>query len=340
MKKALIIIGVIVGIIVVLILVAPTEYHVERSVTIEASNDLVFSHLNSLKMVDSWAPWGEKDPNMTPVYEGPEVGVGSISSWEGNNDVGAGRQEITNVVENERVDLDLHFIRPWESSPTAYYAMEPVDEGTVKVTWGIDGVNERPMNVFGLFMSMDAAIGPEFEKGLSKLKSMAEERQAMAPKTYGGFEINETERAEQFYVCIKNRVPFADIANFFATNYGVILEEMGKKEIEMAGSPCGLYFDWDQENSMAEMAAAIPVAAAPESEMEGVEIVEVPTGKMLHIAYYGAYEQSENAHIALTEYMTEKEMTLSGPVIEEYVTDPGLEPDSSKWLTNIYYMVN
>ncbi len=25
------------------------------------------------------------------------------------------------------------------------------------------------------------------------------------------------------------------------------------------------------------------------------------------------------------------------PVIEEYVTDPGKEPDSSKWLTRIYF---
>jgi hypothetical protein len=27
------------------------------------------------------------------------------------------------------------------------------------------------------------------------------------------------------------------------------------------------------------------------------------------------------------------------PVIEQYVTDPGQEPDSSKWLTRVFYPV-
>jgi hypothetical protein len=30
---------------------------------------------------------------------------------------------------------------------------------------------------------------------------------------------------------------------------------------------------------------------------------------------------------------------MNANVIEEYVTDPGTEPDSTKWLTNVVYLI-
>jgi effector-binding domain-containing protein len=62
---------------------------------------------------------------------------------------------------------------------------------------------------------------------------------------------------------------------------------------------------------------------------------------MLKIAYYGAYDGSMNmpAHEAIDAYIKEKGLTHYGNVIEEYVTDPMAEKDTTKWLTNIYYMV-
>ncbi len=33
-------------------------------------------------------------------------------------------------------------------------------------------------------------------------------------------------------------------------------------------------------------------------------------------------------------------LSLNQVVIEEYITDPGAEPDSTKWHTNVIYLVN
>ena len=38
--------------------------------------------------------------------------------------------------------------------------------------------------------------------------------------------------------------------------------------------------------------------------------------------------------------MEKNNREFKGYVIEQYVTDPMSEPDSTKWLTNIYYHVN
>ena len=87
------------------------------------------------------------------------------------------------------------------------------------------------------------------------------------------------------------------------------------------------------------MAAAIPVKGDAKTKVKGYETMVVPAGKNLHIAYWGGYHGTGTAHMAIDDYMKEKNLLQETPIIEEYVTDPGVEKDSTKWLTNIYYPV-
>jgi effector-binding domain-containing protein len=107
-------------------------------------------------------------------------------------------------------------------------------------------------------------------------------------------------------------------------------------ELSLAGAPSGLMYTWDMENNVADMAAGIPISE--QADVDGFDIIEVG-GKSLHIQYYGSYEGSAEAHYAMEDYMKENVLELNEVVIEEYITDPVNEPDTSKWLTNIYYMV-
>jgi hypothetical protein len=43
--------------------------------------------------------------------------------------------------------------------------------------------------------------------------------------------------------------------------------------------------------------------------------------------------------MAMDEMIQAKGFTHYGNVIEEFITDPMAEPDTTKWLTNIYYMI-
>jgi effector-binding domain-containing protein len=42
----------------------------------------------------------------------------------------------------------------------------------------------------------------------------------------------------------------------------------------------------------------------------------------------------------MDDYLKANKLKAGAPVIEEYVTDPGTEPDESKWLTKIYYLAD
>ncbi len=168
-----IIIGVV-AVIVLLVLAGflmPAEVHVERSVVIDAPPAKVFPHLCSFEASQKWSPWAERDPEMTNSYEGTACTVGHSHSWSGNDQVGTGKQTITALEQDKRVETDLDFGE--QGLAKAFITVTPEGEGS-KVTWGFD--TDMGMNPigrwFGLFM--DGMIGGDYESGLARLKGIAE----------------------------------------------------------------------------------------------------------------------------------------------------------------------
>lgn len=165
----------ITAIVVVLILAAmkPNRFRVERSVEIAAPAAKIFPYLEDLKAQRLWSPWDQKDPNMSRVYIGPDKGVGQIYEWDGNKEIGAGRQEIVSVTPNEKIDGKIDFIRPMQASNRFEFLLQPAGGGT-RVTWAIYGPSPFSSKLFSIFMDFDKMIGNEFEKGLVQLKALAE----------------------------------------------------------------------------------------------------------------------------------------------------------------------
>ena len=173
MSTFLYIVLAIVILIVVLAIIAPKNYDVNRSIIIKKSLPEVFQYLKFIKNQDNWSPWNEKDPNMNKTFTGTDGEIGFISAWVGNKDVGEGEQELTGIEENKVVKSQLRFFKPWKSTSDAYLKVEEVKEGT-KVIWGFSGNNKFPISIMMLFMNMDKAVGKDFEFGLNKLKSILE----------------------------------------------------------------------------------------------------------------------------------------------------------------------
>ena len=173
-KIALIGVVAIIGILLILGFIIPKDFNVERSLVINAPKDSVITQVKSLKNAQKWSPWAELDPNMKVTFEGVDGEVGSIYTWEGNDQVGKGKQQIA-AISDKQVDFKLNFIEPFESESMAYVKLEPQGNAT-KATWGIKGENPYPFNVLCLFMDMDSMLGKDFEKGLNKLKAICEKK--------------------------------------------------------------------------------------------------------------------------------------------------------------------
>lgn len=337
MKALKIIVGILLGLVAIIViigLILPKSFTVERSISINAPMSVVKPQVVKFENFIEWEPWGDADPDMQVTIEGDDGTVGAKYFWKGNEDVGSGSQEIV-AMDSNRVDIDLHFTEPWETDDKCYYIFEKADQGT-NITWGIESSMPFPMNIMGLFMDLEDMIGQQFDKGLTQLKSRCE--LLAEQKTYRGYKIQEIELPHREYIAVKNTIPMSMIQTFYAENYGSILQALQDYNIEPSGAPSGLYFSWDMENQQIEMAAAIPVPKEVEFDLEGFEKIPVE-GKALFLQYYGDFNNMETPHMAMDDYLKEHHMAPGKVVIEEYVTDPTQELDTSKWLTNIYYVL-
>lgn len=168
---------ILIGIVLILILlglIAPKNYEVSRSIVIDRDVKEVFQYLKFVKNQDNWSPWKKKDPNMVQSFIGTDGEVGFVAKWKGNKKVGEGEQEIISIIENESIDTQLRFFKPWKSESIGHFVVNTVEDTQTLVTWGFSGTNKFPMSIFMLFMNMDKAVGKDFEEGLASLKEILE----------------------------------------------------------------------------------------------------------------------------------------------------------------------
>jgi hypothetical protein len=166
---ALIVIVLIIGLFV------KRDYSVEREVTINKSKDVVFNYVKYLENQNKYSVWAKTDPNMKSTFTGTDATAGFISAWESQDKhVGKGEQEITKIIDGERIDYELRFFEPMKATNLAYIITESSSEDQTIVRWGFSGHMNYPMNLMLLFVNMNKAIGKDFEQGLNNLKVILE----------------------------------------------------------------------------------------------------------------------------------------------------------------------
>jgi effector-binding domain-containing protein len=326
-----IIILAVILIVVLLGLVAPKDYHVERSINIDASKELVFRHVQYWKHWAAWSPWAERDSTIAVTYEGIDGKKGALYKWVGDPKI-TGKGEMTNigVEENAQINFHLSFIEPWESESDGFMKVADADGGT-KATWGFYGKNKFPWNIMTLFKSMDKMMEPDFEQGLGNLKDVVEKE----AKAIASFQVHEETFSAKSFAAVRKIINMNEITAYYGESFGLIMQELGKAGKSPAGMPCGIYYDWDEGTGKVDLAAAIPVRGL--FTAAHVETIKLETEKAYVLDYYGPYHGLATAHLALGRYLVKNGLTPKRPAVEEYVTDPGNESDPEKWLTKIYY---
>lgn len=340
MKKVIkfifIVLLVLIGLFFILPLFIANKYTVDQTIHIDGEKEAIKSFVADFNHFDQWSPWADLDTNMHVEIRGKAGAVGSSYHWEGNEEVGKGSMQLTKK-QADTLGINLKFIEPFASESPNYYAFHRTNKGT-EVTWHMEGEMSYPWNIMQLFIDMEEAIGKDFQKGLNRLKKTIEQ-QPVIPKdaVRSSKNIQRTAIPERNFVGVRGEQKWNDIQGFYAEHLPAIYE-MVNAEFTLSGAPTGLYFSRNEKNPSVDMAAAIPI-----TEME-VQLEEpydqwALGGKALKYEHYGSYDSINLAHERLNHYLNKNELSKKAPIIEEYVTDPGQEPDTSKWQTNVYYLL-
>ena len=151
----------------------PSAFRVSRSQFIAAPADAICPHIDSFKKWAAWSPYEKLDPAMKKEFSGAASGPGAVYAWEGNGKAGKGRMEITSETAPTRIEMSLHFDRPFTCDNSVVFTLVPQGDMT-EVTWAMHGPQPFMMKVMGIFMNMDRMVGKDFEIGLVNLKALAE----------------------------------------------------------------------------------------------------------------------------------------------------------------------
>jgi len=161
----------VIGAVVILGFLLPKDFSIEREMIINKPKDVVFDYVKSLKNDNSWNPWAVKDSTIVFQYKGTDGTVGCISSWSGRS--GVGEQEITSIVEGQKMTYELRFKKPFEATNQSYLMTESVGNQT-KIKWGMTGTVPFPMNI--LHQLSKGMLVRAFDEGLGMLKTDLEKK--------------------------------------------------------------------------------------------------------------------------------------------------------------------
>ena len=170
----LIVIATIIAIPLIIALFIKRAYYIERTIIINKPVPQVFDYVAHIKNQVNYNIWVQADPNLKQEFIGTDGTVGFINTWNGNNKAGEGRQEITNIIPNERVDLQLQFIRPFKSTMNGSTLTQDMPGNSTKVTSVVNGISKYPMNLMNLVI--DKMLGKDMDTNLNNLKTILEKQ--------------------------------------------------------------------------------------------------------------------------------------------------------------------
>jgi len=158
-------------------LFVPKSYIVSVSETINQPKQVVYDYVRILDNQKEYSVWVMADPDLKPIITGTDGTVGAIQKWNSKiDDVGEGEQEIT-ALSSDRMDIDLRFRRPFESTAKAANIFTTVSENQTQLTSEFYSNVPYPFNlpsyIFGRKMIKESQV-----KNLQNIKRILEQQQS------------------------------------------------------------------------------------------------------------------------------------------------------------------
>ncbi|MDQ3048015.1 MAG: heme-binding protein [Bacteroidota bacterium] len=332
LKKILLILFILLGLFLLVSLFLPSKIRVERATLINAPASVVFDQINVLKNWKNWSYWDNVDSAMSSTYEGPESGVGAKHLWDSKNpDIAKGSLTITVSDPNKLVVTELAM--DGMGSSLGGWIIDDTTNG-VNVTSYMD----MDMGFFGRIfpgLMMDGWLGPDFENSLAGLKQQSE-KVASEPVPGTGLKIEVSTYNTQIIATCRMISSQMKISEDLGGGFGKIVEYIGKNKLEMTGSVFAIYHSYSPEKI--DMECGIPVNKTAKDEGE-VKTTEMKGGNAVVAHYYGDYAGTYDAHMAIDKWLKDNKKSATGAPWEVYITDPMVEKDTAKWLTDIYYPI-
>ena len=238
--------------------------------------------------------------------------------------------EVLEVTENQYIKSSLWF-GDVETPSTVEWTFEPVEGGT-QVVWLFTEETSYPFQRLQMMIGK-VFLKQSFESGLANLKKFMESL-PQPVSTLG--EITITTLESMTALVGKGSGTMETISEELGRIYGMVMTQVGSQGLQMGGPPFAHYLDFDMESGHSNFQAGIIVIGTPREagEVKVEKYGEMNVVQALHTGPYGEFDISYGK---MQQYIDANGLAVSGEVLEFYLTDPGTEPDESKWQTMINF---
>jgi hypothetical protein len=175
-KKGTLFLLSIILLLVVIGVLLPSSYHVERSIRIKHSSKVIFPYLNNLQKWSAWTSLNiNKDYSLEQQFSGSSQGIGSELSYHGDK-LGKGKIKIVDNEMNDHVSFSLLINNRFNTDGNI--KIETISENDSRVIITLDGdVGFHLPNRYIILM-MNNIAGSLFEESLNRLKMIAESKKS------------------------------------------------------------------------------------------------------------------------------------------------------------------
>ncbi len=146
--------------------------------------------------------------------------------------------------------------------------------------------------------------------------------------------ITREQRDPQPFLFVRKQCSHAEIAGAIGECLPHVYAHCQQQSLAMAGPPIVRYAKVGP--GLLTIEGGFPLATASEGagEIEAGELQGGPVATAVHVGPYDALPQT---HAAIERWIAEHGHRAKGAPWEQYITDPGEEPDPAKWRTQVVW---
>ncbi len=148
------------------------------------------------------------------------------------------------------------------------------------------------------------------------------------------YEVTVKEVTPERLAGVRGTYRIADLGEVMGREFGRIMAAMAAQGVSPSGGALTVYHGWTEDTVDAEIAFTIEGDFAPQ---EDVKPGMLPGGKAAFTVHVGPYDQIGAAYEAIQQHAEANGLTLADMMWERYLTDPTVEPDLSKHVTEVFW---
>lgn len=329
LKWILYIVLILVALVLIIPLFLPSTIEVTATKEVSVTPEQVFHNAATYTDRNLWDPWLETEPGAEFTLSPEPDYVGSTYTWNGKK-IKTGRMMVDSVAFGQYIASNIWFGKNPEPS-LVEWILEPMETGT-RITWKFSAAGSYPIEKLTINL-MKGSMLKSFEKGMENLAAYLA---GNPPSLSSTGEITDGVLPAMNALVISGSATMEQIGAMMGELYGKIGMAIVDQELEMAGAPFTHYLNFDEETGLSDFLVGIPVEPSGKNAGD-VKAKRYRATDVVQMMHLGPYDELQKSYEKIMQYIQENELDVTFEAFELYLTDPGTEPNVTKWQTLIAF---